>query len=32
MVVLKTEDINAGINALKDGNITILSSEEIYNL
>ena len=32
MVVLKTEDINAGINALKDGNITILSPEEIYNL
>jgi hypothetical protein len=32
MVVLKTEDINAGIKALKDGNITILSSEEIYNL
>ncbi len=32
MVVLKTEDIDAGIKTLKDGNITILSSEEIYNL
>ena len=32
MVVLKTEDIDAGIKELKDGNITILSTEEIYNL
>ena len=32
MVVLKTEDINAGIKAFKDGNIKIFSSEEIYNL
>ncbi len=31
-VVLRTEDIDAGIKALKDGEITILSSEEVYNL
>jgi hypothetical protein len=31
-VVLRTEDIDAGIKALTDGGITILSSEEVYNL
>lgn len=32
IVVLRTEDINDGITALKDGNITVLSSKEIYGL
>ena len=32
MVVIRTEDINAGINALEKGGITLLSSEEVNNL
>ena len=32
IVVLRTEDIDAGINALRDGGATILSSEEVYEL
>lgn len=32
LVVLRTEDINAGIKVLKAGKITILSSKEVYNL
>ncbi len=30
MVVLRTEDIDAGIKTLTDGNITLISSEEVY--
>ncbi|UTB32955.1 MAG: ACT domain-containing protein [Methanobacterium sp. ERen5] len=32
VVVIRTEDIDAGVNALKDGGITILSEEEIKNI
>jgi len=32
IVVLRTEDIDAGIKALEDGGVTILSSEEVYKL
>ncbi|WP_414468976.1 ACT domain-containing protein [Methanobacterium sp. ACI-7] len=32
IVVLRTEDIDAGIEALENGGITILSSEEVYEL
>lgn len=32
IVVLRTDDIDAGIKALEDGGITILSPEEVYNL
>ncbi|MGO9611624.1 MAG: ACT domain-containing protein [Dissulfurispiraceae bacterium] len=32
VVVIRTENINAGIKALKDGGIPVLSAEEIYNL
>jgi len=32
VVVLRTEDIDAGITALKDGGAVVLSSEEIYEL
>jgi len=32
VVVLRTENINAGIKALKDGGIPVLSAEEVYNL
>ncbi len=32
MVVLRTEDIDAGVNALKDGGAALLSSEEVYGL
>jgi len=32
IVVLRTEDINAGIKALESGRINILSSKEIYEL
>ncbi len=31
-VVLRTEDIDAGIMALKDGGATVLSPEEVYEL
>jgi hypothetical protein len=32
IVVIRTEDIDAGIKALNDGGITMLSSEEVYIL
>lgn len=32
IVVLRTEDIDAGINALESKGITILSSDEVYEL
>jgi hypothetical protein len=32
VVVIRTEDIEAGLNALKDGGITVLSAEEVNNL
>ena len=32
IVVLRTEDIEGGIKALKDGGATLLSSEEVYVL
>lgn len=32
IVVLRTEDIDQGINALKEGQVTLLSSEEVYGL
>lgn len=32
IVVLRTEDIDAGIKALEDGGATILSCEEVYKL
>jgi hypothetical protein len=32
VVVLRTEDIDAGILALKEGGATVLSSEEVYEL
>ncbi len=32
IVVLRTEDIDAGIKALEDGKATVLSSEEVYKL
>ena len=32
VVVIRTEDIEAGLDALKDGGITILSAEEINNI
>jgi len=32
IVVIRTEDIDTGINALKKGGITVLSSEEVYIL
>lgn len=32
VVVLRTEDIDAGINALKEGGATVLSEEEVYDL
>lgn len=32
IVVIRTEDINAGINALKEVGITVLSSAEVYSL
>lgn len=32
IVVVRTEDIDAGIEALKRGEITMLSPEEVYNL
>lgn len=32
IVVLRTEDIDAGIKALENGGVTILSSEEVYEL
>jgi len=32
IVVLRTEDIDAGIKALEDGNVTVLSPEEVYKL
>ncbi len=32
IVVLRTENIEAGIKALKDGGATLLSSEEVYEL
>ena len=31
-VVLRTEDIDAGINALKEGGAAVLSPEEVYEL
>jgi hypothetical protein len=31
-VVIRTEDIDAGITALEKGGITVLSSEEVYSL
>jgi hypothetical protein len=32
VVVIRTEDIDAGVNALKNGGITILSEEEIKSI
>lgn len=32
IVVIRTEDIDAGIKALIEGNVTVLSPEEVYNL
>jgi hypothetical protein len=32
VVVIRTEDIDAGLNALNEGGITLLSSEEINNI
>ena len=32
IVVIRTEDIDAGINALEKGGITVLPSEEVYSL
>ena len=32
IVVIRTEDIDAGIKALEDGGITVLKSEEVYSL
>jgi hypothetical protein len=32
VVVIRTEDIEAGLKALKDGGITILSEEEIKSI
>lgn len=32
IVVIRTEDIDAGINALKEVGITVLSSAEVYSL
>jgi hypothetical protein len=32
IVVIRTEDIDAGINALEKGGVTVLKSEEVYSL
>jgi hypothetical protein len=32
IVVLRTEDVDAGMKALKAGNVTVLSAEEVYIL
>jgi len=32
IVVIRTEDIEEGINALKEGNATVLTNEEVYML
>jgi hypothetical protein len=32
IVVIRTEDIDAGINALERGGINVLTSEEVYSL
>jgi hypothetical protein len=32
IVIIRTEDIDAGINALEKGGVTVLSSEEVYGL
>ncbi len=32
IVVIRTEDIDAGINALEEDGITVLSSDEVYSL
>ena len=32
IVVIRTEDIDAGLNALKKGKITVLTSQEVYRL
>lgn len=32
IVVLRTEDIDAGVQALKDGGATVLTSDEVYEL
>ena len=32
IVVLRTEDVDAGINALENGGINVLSSKEVYEL
>jgi hypothetical protein len=32
MVVIRTEDINAGVTALEKGGITLMSSDEVNNL
>lgn len=32
VVVLRTENINSGIKALKEGGVTVLSPEEVYSL
>jgi hypothetical protein len=32
IVVLRTDDVDAGIEALKAGNVTMLTAEEVYTL
>ena len=32
IVVIRTEDIDAGITALENGGVTVLKSEEVYSL